>query len=570
MSEPNNPHHHPAGPDPVAPAHHYAGSTPTTGAEPEPEENPLPPFDTSLPSCSSTLSSSSSSSTKKEKPSTATTTAAITTPTTPESSIAPGSDHTTTAISEGEDAVIIDPKAEKSLRRKFDRTLMVLVFCSYLLAFLDRSNIGNAEAAGMSEELGFGDDKFQWLLTIFYIPYIVFEVLAVMWKLVPPHIWAGPMVLIWGLASTLQATAHNWEGLMACRWILAMAEAGFAPGVPYLLSFFYRRGELGLRIGIFFSAAPLATTFAGALAYGITSGHTAISPWRLLFLVEGAPTLVLAIVLFFYLPDSPDTAKFLSPGEKEVARSRAILQSGQEGKARLGSINKKEVIAAFESLQTVIPALMYFSCNVSFSSLPIFLPSILNSMGFSKIEAQGLTAPPYFLAFLVCIGTTYLGDRTQQRGVIIMVLSVIGGTGYILLATNTSLAVRYVGVFLAASGVFPAIANILPWTLNNQGTDTKRGVGIAILNVIGQCGPLLGTRLFPASAKPFYFEGMTVCAAFMFFNALLAAGLRWHFVRKNMALGDAERMATGSLMVVSSGRRGDSEREGAVGYRYVL
>ncbi len=66
-----------------------------------------------------------------------------------------------------------------------------------------------------------------------------------------------------GLASTLQAAAFNWEGLMVCRWFLAMAEAGFAPGVPYLLSFFYRRKELGLRCGIFLSAAPLATTFAG-------------------------------------------------------------------------------------------------------------------------------------------------------------------------------------------------------------------------------------------------------------------------------------------------------------------
>ncbi|KAK4159105.1 major facilitator superfamily transporter [Cladorrhinum sp. PSN259] len=520
------------------------------------DEKPLPPLD---PSFCSSLSSSP----KKETQATN-----ITTPATPHSSIAPGSELT---VSGNNAEVAIDAKLEKRVRRKFDRTLMVLVFCSYLLAFLDRSNIGNAETAGMSEELGFGDGQFQWLLTIFYIPYILFEWLAVMWKLVPPHIWAASMVLVWGLASTLQAAAYNWEGLMACRWFLAMAEAGFAPGVPYLLSFFYRRRELGLRIGIFFSAAPLATTFAGALAYGITSGTAAISSWRLLFLVEGAPTLILAAVLFFYLPDSPDTAKFLTAEEKEVARSRAILQSGQEGKARLGSINKEEILAALGSLQTVIPALMYFSCNVSFSSLPIFLPSILSSMGFTAIEAQGLTAPPYILAFLVCIGTTYLGDRIQQRGIIIIILSAIGGIGYVLLATFTSVAVRYVGVFLAAAGVFPAIANILPWTLNNQGTDTKRGVGIAILNIIGQCGPLLGTRLFPVSGKPYYFKGVAVCSAFMFLNALLAAGLRWHFVKKNKRLERAERVAIGSSSVaVPRNLAGKSEREGDLGYRYVL
>ncbi|KAK4241780.1 major facilitator superfamily transporter [Achaetomium macrosporum] len=473
----------------------------------------------------------------------------------------------------GNAAIEIDPMVEKRLRRKFDRSLIPLVFVAYLLAFLDRSNIGNAETAGMSADLGFDDAHFQWLLTIFYIPYILFEWCALMWKLVPPHIWAGITVMTWGLASTLQAAAFNWEGLMVCRWFLAMAEAAFAPGVPYLLSFFYRRNELGLRCGIFLSAAPLATTFAGALASAITSNpHIRLAPWRLLFLVEGLPTLLFAVLIFLRLPDSPDTTRSLTPSEKAVARSRAILQSGQEGHARLGSINLHEVPAALGSLSAVLPALMYFSCNVSFSSLPVFLPAILSSMGFSHISAQGLTAPPYFVAFLVCIGTTYLADRTQQRGLTIGVLSVIAGVGYVLLATVRSVAVRYLGVFLAAAGVFPAIANILPWTLNNQGTDTKRGAGIAVLNIIGQCGPLLGTRLFPAAEKPYYVKGMATCAAFMCFNALLAGTLRWHLARKNRALEETESAtpATSNTGVNFASEKGAVEMEGAAGYRYVL
>jgi hypothetical protein len=74
--------------------------------------------------------------------------------------------------------------------------------------------------------------------------------------------------------------------------------------------------------------------------------------------------------------------------------------------------------------------------------------------------------------------------------------------------------------------IFPAIANILPWTTNNQGSDSRRGAGIVILNVIGQCGPLLGTRLYPSNEGPFYAKGQSVCAGFMFFTTLLAAGLR--------------------------------------------
>lgn len=115
---------------------------------------------------------------------------------------------------------------------------------------------------------------------------------------------------------------------MALRFLLGAFEAGYGPGVPYLLSFFYRRHELGLRCGLFVSAAPLANTFAGALAYGITSGHSKLANWRLLFLVEGIPTCIGAILAWFFLPDHPSSAKFLTDEEKEIARSRGLRRTG--------------------------------------------------------------------------------------------------------------------------------------------------------------------------------------------------------------------------------------------------
>jgi hypothetical protein len=176
---------------------------------------------------------------------------------------------------------------------------------------------------------------------------------------------------------------------------------------------------------------------------------------------------------------------------------------------------------------------MYFSCNVSFSSLPVFLPTILTGMGYTSINAQGLTAPPYFLSFIMCITTTYIADKTRQRGLMIITLSTIGGIGYAILATCQGTGVRYFAVYLAAAGVFPSISNILPWVLNNQGTDTKRGTGMAVLNIVGQCGPILGTRIFPASEGKFYVKGLSICAAFMFLNALLALTLRTYLQWQN-------------------------------------
>lgn len=313
---------------------------------------------------------------------------------------------------------------------------------------------------------------------------------AVAWKRFPPHRWAAFVILGWGVISSCQAATNTWAGEMVLRFFLGAFEACYGPGIPYLLSFFYLRHEVGFRSGIFLAAAPLATCFAGALAYGITSGHAAIASWRLLFLVEGLPTIAMAPVAYFFLPDSPHKARFLDEDEKRIAVARGVRQTGTT--ERIGGVQWKNVGATLLDPKPWFTALMYFSCNVSFSSLPVFLPTILEEMGFTSITAQGLSAPPYFLSFLVTIGSAWLADKTQQRGLIIICLSIVGGVGYIMLAVAHSVGARYAGTFLAASGVFPCIANILPWVTNNQGNDDRRGVAFVMLNIIGQCGPLLG------------------------------------------------------------------------------
>ncbi len=107
------------------------------------------------------------------------------------------------------------------------------------------------------------------------------------------------------------------------------------------MSFFYLRHEVGFRCGIFASAAPLASTFAGALAYGSTKGRHSLPSWRLLFLVEGLPTVLLAPIAFFFIPDSPGKARFLNPEERAIVRSRTLRQTGTS--ERVGGLNLKEL-----------------------------------------------------------------------------------------------------------------------------------------------------------------------------------------------------------------------------------
>ncbi|GAW23172.1 hypothetical protein ANO14919_127220 [Xylariales sp. No.14919] len=323
---------------------------------------------------------------------------------------------------------------------------------------------------------------------------------------------------------------------MALRFLLGVFEACYGPGIIYLLSFFYLRHEVGFRCGIFASAAPLASTFAGALAYGITSGHSHLANWRLLFLVEGLPTVLLATVAFYFIPDSPEKARFLNAEEKEIVKARAMRQVGTDANARIGAPRLKDLGAVLVDWKAWLCALMYFSGNVTYSSLPVFLPTILKDMGYTAINAQGLSAPPSFAAFLCALITTWVADKTQQRCFVLFITSAVGGAGYIILATVETVGVRYFATFLASAGVFSTIPNILALTLNNQGSDTRRGMSLVLINLVGQTGPFLGTNIFPTRQGPRYIEGMSICAAFMFFSALLALAQRYLLVWENARL----------------------------------
>ncbi|KAI1471582.1 MFS general substrate transporter [Daldinia caldariorum] len=428
------------------------------------------------------------------------------------------------------------PEQEARVVRKLDLNLMTLFFVLYMLAYLDRGNIGNARIAGMAQDLHLDGNRYQWLLNIFYIAYVVFEFGVLMWKIFPPHLVGTVVVFGWGLIATVQAGVHNWSGEMALRFFLGAFEACYGPGIIYLLSFFYLRHEIGFRCGIFASAAPLASTFAGALAYGITSGHSHLANWRLLFLVEGLPTILMAIFAFFFIPDSAEKARFLTAEEKSIVKSRAMRQVGTNASARIGGFKLADVLPVFLDLKAWLCGLMYFCGNVTYSSLPVFLPTILQDMGYTAINAQGLSAPPSFAAFMFALITTWVADKTQQRCIVLMITSIVGGVGYIILATVETVGVRYFATFLASAGVFSTIPNILGLTLNNQGSDTRRGMSIVLINLVGQCGPFLGTNVFPTSDGPRFIKGMSVCAAFMFFSALLALFQRLLLMWENAQL----------------------------------
>lgn len=461
------------------------------------------------------------------------------------------------------------------VRRKLDVRILPFLFSSYLFAFLDRSNIGNAKVANMDKDLGISDDQYQWLLTIFYIGYIVFQFLLICYKFIRPSRFMGTCVFFWGVAAILQATAFNWSGLMAARFFMAFFEAGYGTGVALYLSFFYPRHEIGYRFSWFVVGSAVASAIAGSVAYGIQSAKVSIANWRLIFLVEAAPTVILGVALFFFLPDSIKSSKFLSDHEREVAEARLYrakidqrLSLEDEKAAQNASLaqrikfavqthfNFKNGLDALRDPVSYINAVLLFIVNNGFASIPVYLPTILSQMGYTALRAQAFSAPPYAAAFVLAIILSYIADRIKTRGVLMMIMTAVGISGYFILATVEDNHTRYAGVWLVVLGLFTFIPLCYSWLVTNAAGESKRGIALVIFGTIGQCSPLLGTRLFPATEKPYYRKGMYVSAGLLVAGFVIEFLAILYFYSINRAKDKAFKNRSSSSSSTKEGQEG--------------
>ncbi|GAB7362637.1 hypothetical protein MBLNU230_g2947t1 [Neophaeotheca triangularis] len=436
------------------------------------------------------------------------------------------------------------PDEERRVRRKLHTHLVLFVCLLYLLSFLDRSNIGNAKVAGLMEDLDLSDAQFEWLLTAFYITYVLFEWMTLLYKVLPPHAYISLCVASWGVVAGLQALATSFPFLLVLRALLGIGEAAFGPGVPFYLSFFFKREELAFSVGLQIAAAPLATSFAGSLAWAVVQlgDHLPVASWRLLFLVEGFPSVLIAVWAWWWIPDSPSTARWLNTRERKIATLRLRKETNdpiqaRSQPARNPRFNWRAVLSTLSDPKAYLTALIFFNANVAFSSMPVFLPTILSDMGYASQTAQALTAPPFLLAFVSVLVTAYLSDRYRTRSLPLILHGTLACFGYVLLALakplNLSNGWRYFAVFPICSGFFSVVAVVITWTLNNQSSDEGKGTGTVVLQVIGQLGPLVGTRLYPDAEGPYFVKGMAVCALAMGCVVLLAWGLRVVLERDN-------------------------------------
>ncbi|KAJ4533667.1 hypothetical protein HRR80_008564 [Exophiala dermatitidis] len=406
-------------------------------------------------------------------------------------------------------------RIDRALLWKLDLQLIPWLSFLYLISFLDRTNIGNAKIDGLQEDLHMTNNEYNATLTIFFISYSVFEPLTqVLLKRLKPSIFLPAIMIAWGICMTCMGLVHNFSGLMAARWFLGLAEAGLFPGVNYYLSCWYRRSEFGIRAAIFFSAAALAGSFGGLLAAAIVNmdGVGGKPGWAWIFILEGLATVVVAFLSFFMVHDFPDDAKFLSEDDRRRVIRR--LKLDQQSSAEHEEFKMAYLWASLKDWKTYTGMIIYMGCDGALYSFSLFLPTIIQQMGYKSIHAQLLSVPPYAVAAVVTVFIGFVADRTRMRGYCNIAMSFFGVAGFAMLLGSGEPHVQYAGTFLGAMGIYPCIANTISWTANNVEGVYKRGISLGFVIGWGNLNGIVSSNIYRAKDKPRFKPGHAVVLAY--------------------------------------------------------
>ncbi|KAI0911827.1 major facilitator superfamily domain-containing protein [Ustulina deusta] len=407
-------------------------------------------------------------------------------------------------------------KIERQLVWKLDLVLIPWLCLLYLLAFLDRTNIGNAKIAGLLDDLHMSTGQYNIALTIFFISYSVFEPLTnVLLKKLRPSIFIPIIMFLWGASMVGQGFVYNNSGLLAARWFLGLTEAGLFPGVNYYLSCWYKRSEFGIRAAIFFSAAALSGSFGGLLAAAIEKldGKGGLAGWRWIFVLEGLLTVIVAVMSFWMVHDFPDDARFLT--EEDRARVIRRLRLDQQASSKHEEWSTRYLYDGLRDWKMWLGMVIYMGCDMPLYAFSLFLPSIIMESGWStnSIHTNLLSVPPYAAAAVLTVLVGFIADRTRQRGLCNIFASVIGIVGFILLIATNSPAVKYAATFLGALGIYPCISNTITWMANNTEGVYKRGVVLGFVIGWGNLNGIVSSNIY--FDPPRYLQGHGIVVAYM-------------------------------------------------------
>ena len=328
--------------------------------------------------------------------------------------------------------------------------VIAFALAGYAINYLDRSNVGFA-ALTMNRDLGFSASVYGFGAGLFYVSYALFQVPAnLVLHRIGARRWMCCIFVAWGTVAAASALVRSAAGFYALRFALGMAEAGFFPGMILYLSFWFPRAWMGRMATLFMAAAPASLLIGGPLASVILQidGAAGLHGWQWLFLLEGAPACIAGIALFFWLPDGPAQARWLSEDERRVIQSRLTDEHASK---------RVDVMSGLLDPRVWLLGLLAGCIVLATYGFAFWLPLIVQGLGFGNFVTGILVALIYLSTFPVMLLWARSSDRSGERIWHVASAALFGAAMLMIGAATHSELVVLLGLAGAAGGMYSAL-----------------------------------------------------------------------------------------------------------------
>ena len=415
----------------------------------------------------------------------------------------------------------LNKELEKKTVSRLLWRLLPFLFLLYIVAFLDRINVGFA-ALGMQKQLGLNDKVYGLAAGLFFAGYFFFQLPSnLVLSRVGARRWIAVIMVVWGVISCSMALITTAREFYCLRFLLGAAEAGFFPGMILYLRNWFPSGARARAVAWFMTANPLAGVIGGPISGALLALHwLGIAGWQWLFVLEGLPAVALALVVLVTLKDSPEQAGWLRSEEKLWLV--ATLEQEHEQQAKMTGT---DAWAAFLSWRIWLLTVVFFGLTTSGYGIVLWLPNFIHSLSAASNLGIGvISVIPYLATAIAMVLVGMHSDKTGERRWHLAVSALIAALALTLAAYTHSIVPALAAVSLGMMATFSMLGPF--WAAaTSLMSGTAAAAGIALINSVGNLGGFFGPYIIGVkrSSGGGFRGGMLVIAAFLALAGLLAA-----------------------------------------------
>ncbi|KAF6832200.1 allantoate permease [Colletotrichum plurivorum] len=451
----------------------------------------------------------------------------------------------------------LSEEESKAVLRKIDTRILPFLCITYALQFIDKTSLGYSSVYGIIPDNKLVGQQYSWASSIFYFGYLVAEYpgVAVLQRF-PVAKFLGVNIILWGIILMTTAACSSFAGLASVRFILGMTEATISPGFVAVTGMWWSRQEQAGRSAMWVSFLGVGSFVGTLLAYGIGHITGSLSPWKYIFLILGAMTVLWGVVFTLFVPDSPASVKWLTERERVVAVQRVAENKTGTGRSR--TFVKAQVIEAAKDPAVILLGLISFVNAIASGGLA-FGSLIIQGFGFDRLQTTLMNLPLSTVQVVAQLGAGFLTSKiTSSRlhiGTAAMIPPIVGTCLINQLDLDNKWG-RLAGVWLLGS--YPVgFMVVLGLLSTNIAGSTKRSVASGWVFVCYCVGQIAGPQFFKSTEAPAYHNGIVAMLAGFCLNLVMNQILRFIYVRENRR---RDRMLEGK----SEEEIAEMQREGEV------